>query len=44
LLTGDHSAICWCFEFTGRDGKVHAIDKVARQTWRGDQPIAERFF
>ena len=44
LLDGDHSAICWRFEFTGKDGKVRAMEEVAWQTWRGEQVVAERFF
>jgi hypothetical protein len=44
LLDGDHSAICWRFEFTGKDGKVRSMEEVAWQTWRGDDLIEERFF
>ena len=44
LLDGDHSAICWRFEFTGKDGKIRSIEEVAWQTWRGEQLIEERFF
>jgi hypothetical protein len=44
LLDGDHSAICWRFEFAGKDGKVRAMEEVAWQTWRGEQLIEERFF
>jgi hypothetical protein len=44
LLDGDRSAICWRFEFTGKDGKVRAMEQVAWQTWRGEQLIEERFF
>jgi hypothetical protein len=44
LLDGDHSAICWRFEFTARDGKVRTMEEVAWQTWRGEQLIKERFF
>ena len=29
LLDGDHSAICWRFEFTGKDGKVRTMEEVA---------------
>jgi hypothetical protein len=41
---GDHSAICWRFEFTGKDGTVRSMEEVAWQTWRGDELIEERFF
>jgi ketosteroid isomerase-like protein len=44
LLDGDQSAICWRFEFTGKDGSVRAMEEVAWQTWRGEQLIEERFF
>jgi hypothetical protein len=44
LLDGDQSAICWRFEFTGKDGKVRTMEEVAWQTWRGEQLIEERFF
>jgi len=44
LLDGDHSAIRWRFEFTGKDGKVRAMEEVAWQTWRGEQLIEEHFF
>ena len=44
LLDGDQSAICWRFEFTGKDGKVRSMEEVAWQTWRGEQLIEERFF
>ena len=44
LLDGDHSAICWRFEFTARDGTVRAMEEVAWQTWRGEQLIEEQFF
>jgi len=44
LFDGDRSAICWRFEFTGKDGTVRAMEEVAWQTWRGEQLIEERFF
>jgi hypothetical protein len=44
LFDGDHSAICWRFEFTGKDGKVRTMEEVAWQTWRGEQLVEERFF
>jgi hypothetical protein len=44
LLGGDCSAICWRFEFTGKDGNVRSMEEVAWQTWRGEQLIEERFF
>ena len=44
LLDGDHSAIRWRFEFTGKDGKVRRMEEVAWQTWQGEEVIEERFF
>ena len=44
LLDGDHSAICWRFEFTGKDGQIRSMEEVAWQTWRGEQLVEERFF
>lgn len=44
LIDGDHSAICWRFEFTGKDGKVRSMEEVAWQTWRGEELVEERFF
>ena len=44
LHEGDHSAIWWRFEFTGKDGKVRSMEEVAWQTWRGEQLVEERFF
>jgi hypothetical protein len=44
LLEGAHSAICWRFEFTGKDGQTRRMEEVAWQTWRGEQLIEERFF
>jgi len=44
LLDGDHAAIRWRFEFTGKDGKMRIIEEVAWQTWRGEQLVEECFF
>lgn len=44
LLDGDHSAICWRFVFTGRDGATRSMEEVAWQTWRGEELVEERFF
>lgn len=44
LLDGDHSAICWRFEFTGRDGRVRAMEEVAWQRWDGEKIAEEHFF
>ena len=37
-------AIHWIFELTDKSGKVHRIDEVALQEWRGDRIFRERFF
>ena len=44
LLDGDHAAIRWRFEFTGKDGSSRVMEEVAWQTWRGEELIEERFF
>jgi ketosteroid isomerase-like protein len=44
LIDGDHAAIRWRFEFTGKDGSTRVIEEVAWQTWRGEQLIAEHFY
>ena len=41
---GDRVAIHWIFELTDHDGKVHRVDEVAWQDWRGDRIARERFF
>jgi ketosteroid isomerase-like protein len=44
LVDGDHVAIRWRFEFTGKDGVTRAMEEIAWQTWRGEQLIEEQFF
>ena len=44
FLDGDHSAICWRFEFTRTNGTKWAMEEMALQTWRGEQVAEERFF
>jgi ketosteroid isomerase-like protein len=44
VVEGDHVAIHWIFELTGKSGKVHRIDEIALQEWRGDKIFRERFF
>ena len=44
VVEGDHVAIHWIFELTDKSGKVHRIDEVALQQWRGDKIFRERFF
>ena len=44
FLEGDHSAICWRFEFTRKDGSTWAMEEMALQTWRGEEIVEERFF
>ena len=43
LLSGDHAAIRWRFEFTAKDGTKRVMEEVAWQTWRGEQLIEEHF-
>ena len=44
VVEGDNVAIHWIFELTDKTGKVHRIDEVAMQEWRGDKIFRERFF
>jgi len=44
FLDGHHSAICWRFEFTRKDGSKRVLEEMALQTWRGEQLVEERFF
>jgi hypothetical protein len=44
FLDGDHTAICWRFEFTRKDGTKRMMEEMALQTWRGEQVVEERFF
>ena len=44
VVEGDQVAIHWIFELTDKSGKVHRIDEVALQQWRGDKILRERFF
>jgi hypothetical protein len=44
LVEGDRVAIHWIFELTGKSGRVHRVDEVALQEWRGDKIFRERFF
>jgi ketosteroid isomerase-like protein len=44
VVEGDHVAIHWIFELTGKSGKVHRVDEVALQEWRGEKIFRERFF
>jgi hypothetical protein len=44
VVEGDNVAIHWIFELTDKSDKVHRIDEVALQQWRGDKIFRERFF
>jgi ketosteroid isomerase-like protein len=44
VVEGDSVAIHWIFELTDKTGKVHRVDEVALQQWRGDRVFRERFF
>src|ERR1700678_1427972 len=34
---GDRVAIHWIFELTDKSGKMHRVDEVSLQEWRGDR-------
>jgi hypothetical protein len=44
VVEGDRGAIHWIFELTDKSGKVHRIDEMSLQEWRGDKVFRERFF
>lgn len=44
LIDGDHVAIRWRFELTGKDGETKVLEEVAWQRWDGDKVVEERFF
>jgi ketosteroid isomerase-like protein len=44
VVEADRVAIHWIFELTSHSGRVHRVDEVALQEWRGDKIIRERFF
>jgi ketosteroid isomerase-like protein len=44
VMEDDRVAIHWIFELTDKSGKVHRVDEVALQEWRGDRIFRERFF
>jgi SnoaL-like domain len=44
LVDGDHVAINWVFEMTGRDGKKRLLDEVALQKWSGEHIVEEQFY
>ena len=44
VVEGDRVAIHRIFELTDKSSKVHRIDEVSLQEWRGDKIFRERFF
>ncbi len=44
LISGDHVAIRWQFDFILLDGSGFTLDEVALQRWQGDEIIEERFY
>src|SRR5260370_17278232 len=44
VVEGDNVAIHWIFELTDKSGKVHRIDEMSLQEWRGDKVFRERVF
>jgi hypothetical protein len=36
--------IHWIFDLTALDDKMHHVDEIAMQEWRGDRVFRERFF
>lgn len=44
LITGDHVAIRWRFEFISTRGPARVLEEVAWQTWNGEEIVEETFF
>ena len=44
VVEADRVAIHWIFELTDKSGKVHRIDEVSLQEWRGDKIFREALF
>ena len=44
LISGDHVAIRWRFEFVVSDRMVGALDEIAWQVWQGEEIAEETFF
>jgi hypothetical protein len=44
VVEGDHVMIHWIFDLTALDDKMHHVDEIAMQEWRGDRVFRERFF
>jgi len=44
VVEGDNVAIHWIFELRDKSSKVHRIDEVSLQEWRGDKVFREWFF
>ena len=44
VVEGDRVAIHWVFELIDLTGRVHRVDEIAMQEWRGDRIWRERFF
>jgi ketosteroid isomerase-like protein len=43
LVDGDHVAINWIFDATGKDGITRRLNELALQRWAGDRIAEERF-
>ena len=44
LVSGDHVAIRWMFEFDWADGTATHMEEVAWQRWDGEKLVEETFF
>ena len=44
LISGDHVAIRWHFEFFVAGACIRTLDEIAWQVWRGEQIAEETFF
>ena len=43
-IDGDRVIVRWVFDIEDGQGRRHALDELAYQTWRGDRIASERFY
>ena len=44
VISGDHAAIPWAFDFSLPGGAALRLEEIAWQRWAGDKVVEERFF
>ena len=43
LISGDHVAIHWQFEFAAKEGAGFTLEEIALQRWRSSEIVEEKF-